>query len=214
MENRTIQNSDTIDLRELFQTIAKRKKLIAFITLLFVLLAGLYLYTAKPVYQVKAMIEIGKLQAGTKDETPLDRVGDIKQKLEYIYGVKSKKKRTYPKVKSINTNKQSKSILSIVVEGYSNKEAFQFIETIVQNIETTYKTKVDTFIDTQKELIALTNNDIKTAQENLKQLQDSLKDYNQKIMNLSTQDAALAGIYTIQISQNQERAQELQSSIS
>ena len=40
-----------------------------------------------------------------------------------------------------------------------------------------------------------------------------LGNYNQKIMNLSAQDAALAGIYTIQISQNQTRAQGLQSRI-
>jgi len=214
VEETHYRNTDVIDLRELVLVIKKRKKLIVFISLLFVLLAGVYVYTTKPVYQVKAMVEIGKLEAGTTKETPIDNIGDIKQKLEYIYGVNSKKKQIYPKVKAISIGKKSKSVFSVLVEGHSNGDAISFIKTIVSKIETNYKTKVSTFINTQKELISLTNDDIQTAKDNLKKLQNTLENYNQKILNLSQKDAALAGIYTIQISQNQAQAQGLQSHIS
>lgn len=214
MNNKTVQfATDTIDLRELFQTLKRRKKIISLITLLLTSLAIIYVWTTKPVYEVKAMIEIGKLESGTKDEKLLDNLGDIKQKLEYIYGVKSKKKRVYPKVKSISLNKQAKSIFTITVEGYSNDEAIELIKKLVKNIEKEYQDKIDTYIKTKKKLIALTIENIKTTKQNLIKIEKTLDNYSQKIMNITAKDAALAGIYTIQISQNQKQAQSLLSKI-
>jgi len=212
--NVTMHADDTIDLRKLFSTLQKRKKLIFSITALFMLLALVYIFVTKPVYQVQAMIEVGKVNVGTKDETVLDNIADIKQKLEYIYGVKSKQAMRLPKVKSISVNKQAKSVFSVLVEGHSNEEAVTFIEGIVKKVEKEYEEQVHTFMHTQKELILLTQEDIKTAQENFIKIQKTLENYSQKIMNLSTEDAALAGIYTIQISQNQTQAQSLQALVS
>ncbi len=215
MNNQTVQlQENTIDLSELFQTLKRRKKMILLITLLVTLLAAVYAWTAKPVYEVKAMIEVGKLEAGTKDEKSLDNVADIKQKLEYIYGVKSKKKKHYPKVKSIGLNKQAKGVFTVTVEGHSNEEAIALVEKIIQKIEKEYQEKIDTYVNSKKELIALTREDIETAKQNLEKIEKTLDNYSQKIMNITAEDAALAGIYTIQISQNQKTIQSLQARIS
>ena len=215
MEKRQELHNDVIDLKELFSIVAKRKNLIYSITMLITLFAIVYAYIlAKPVYQVKAMVEVGKISAGTKDESTLDDVEDLKQKFEYMYGVKSKKKRDYPLVKSIVVGKGSKSVFSVIVEGRNNKEAIAFINKIIQEVENEYIEKINTYITTQKDLIALTQADINDTAKNLNNMEKSLKNYNQKIMNLSAEDAALAGIYTIQISQNQSRAEGLQSRIS
>ena len=214
---KSTQNIDNnvIDLKELFAIVSKKKKLIYSTTAFVTLLAIIYAYMlAKPIYQVQAMVETGKIYAGTKYESTLDDIVDLKQKLEYLYGTKSKKKRSYPRVKSFTVAKNSKSIFSIAVEGYSNEEAIAYIDKIIQKIETNYAKKVSTYISTQKELISLTQLDITDTTENLLNTQKTLAGYNQKIMNLSTQDAALAGIYTIQISQNQTRLQETQSLLS
>ena len=214
MNNQTVQLAeDTIDLRELFQTLKRRKKIILLTTLLVTLLASVYAWTAKPVYEVKAMIEIGKLEAGTKNEKSLDNVADIQQKLEYIYGVKSKKKSVYPKVKAIGLNKQAKGAFTVTVEGHSNEEAIALVEKIVQKIEKDDKEKINTYVNTKKELITLATKDIKTAKQNLERIEKTLDDYSQKIMSITEKDAALAGIYTIQISQNQTRIQALQARI-
>jgi len=206
---------DTIDLRELLQTIKKRKKLIYLITGAITVLAILYAFVlAKPIYEVKAMIEIGKIGAGTKDETPLDDIRDTKQKLEYLYGVHSKKKSNYPKLKAITVPKNSQSIFSITVAGRDNSSATSYINKIVQQVEKNYADKVQSYTSTQKELISLTEEDIVVSEKNLQEIQDSLKNYHEKILNLSEKDAALAGIYTIQVSQNQSRLQGLQSRIS
>ena len=215
MEKKQEIQNDVIDLKELFAVIAKRKKLIYTITILVTLLAIVYAYMfTKPVYQVQAMVEIGKIDAGTKDESTLDDIVDLKQKFEYLYGTKSKKARNHPRVKSISVAKNSKSIFSIAVEGRSNEEAVTLIDSIVKKVEMDYADKVNGYVETKKELISLTQTDIRDTSENLSKLQKTLENYNQKVMNLSTQDAALAGIYTIQISQNQERAQKLQSLVS
>lgn len=215
MNNEQQNNTEIIDLKELFYILKKRKKIIYLFTVLVTLFAIIYaFFLAKPVYDVRAMIEIGKMDAGTKDETPLDNLGDVKQKLVYLYGVNSKKKREYPRVKSITIPKKSKSIFSITVEGRDNESAISHIDKLVHKLESDYAEKIKTYIDTQKELITLTQYDILMSQKNLDDIQKTLKDYNKKILNITEKDAALAGLYTIQISQNQSRLQEIQSRIS
>jgi len=208
-------NNETIDLRELLMTLKKNKKLIYSITGVITALAVLYAFVlAKPVYEVKTMIELGKIEAGTKDEKTLDNLVDVKQKLEYIYGVKSKEKRALPRVKSIAIAKNSKGIFSIMVEGRDNDSAIKRIKEVVQKLENDYVQKIKTYIDTKKELIALTQKDIKESQNNLIDIEKTLKNYHQKVLNITEKDAALAGLYTIQISQNQARLQGIQSRIS
>jgi len=210
IQNAQMMENDTIDLKELFKTLKKRKKMILLITLVVTLLSIFYAYfIAKPVYQVQAMIEIGKL-----GDKPLANIQDIQHKLEYIYGVRSKKKRILPRVKAISVAKKTKNVFSVAVEGYSNDDAIKFTEGIVHKVEKEYKDQIDTYIHAQKELIALTQNDIKVTKENLKKIQQTLENYNQEIMNITTADAALAGIYIIQISQNQTQVQSLQARIS
>ena len=209
------KDEDEIDLKELFYTIKQRKNLILGITSIMTLLAIVYAFMfAKQVYEVKAMIEIGKLDSGTKDEIPLADINDVKQKLEYLYGVNSKKKRAYPRVKAISVAKKSKSIFAVVVEGRDNQSAQKRIDEVVNALENAYAQKIKTYIDTKNELISLTQNDITTSQKNLKDTAGTLKDYTTKMLNITEKDAALAGLYTIQISQNQLRVQSLQARIS
>ncbi len=62
MQNETqcIQE-DTIDLRELWAVLVRRKKLIWGVTAVVMLLALVYAFTAKPVYQGSALVEIGEV---------------------------------------------------------------------------------------------------------------------------------------------------------
>ena len=215
MQNEQQNNTDIIDLRELFYTLKKRKKIIYIFTLLITLLAIIYaFFLAKPVYNVSAMIEIGKMNASTKNETPIDNLQDVKQKLEHLYGVSSKKKREYPRVKSITVPKKSKSIFFIIVEGRDNESTIEHIDEVVHKLENDYTEKIKTYMDTQKELLALIQYDILMNQKSLDDIQETLKNYEKKILNITEKDAALAGLYTIQISQNQSRFQGIQSRIS
>ena len=215
MESIKYEQKNTIDLLELFKFIKERKKILYLVTGFITAVTFFYIFLfAKPIYEVKAMIEIGKIGTGTKEETPLDTTIDIKQKLEYLHGVHSKKNKTFPKLKTIIISKNSKNIFSIIVQGRDNTSASKYINDIVHQIENDYTNKLKSYVHTQKELIQLTKHDIQVNEENLKQIQKTFQNYSKKILNLTKKDAALAGIYTIQISQNQVQQQELQSMLS
>ncbi len=202
---------DTIDLRELFSVLRKRKKLIWSITGILTLLAIVYvLFIARPVYEVKTMIEVGQI-----DAKPIDDVNDIKQKLSYEYRVNVKDKNIkLPRVKAISVPKKSQSIISLIIHGYSNEEATKYIQTVIKKIESQYKEKTDAYMKNQKELIKLIQNDIDINTKNYEAMKKDLDAYSQRIILLKSKDAALAGIYVLQIGQKQTQLIELQKYIS
>ena len=212
MENNTQYiEEDKIDLRELFSVLKKRKKLIWSVTGVLTVLAIVYaFFIAKPVYEVKTMIEVGQI-----DSKPIDNINNIQQKLSYEYQVNVKgKKIELPRVKSISVPKKSNSILSINIHGYSNEEAVKYIQTVIDKIETQYKEKTDAYTDSQKELIKLTQEDIKENSSSLVKMKKELDTYSQKIVSLKSEDAALAGIYALQIGQKQTQLQDIMKYIS
>ncbi|PTB83392.1 hypothetical protein C9926_03160 [Sulfurovum lithotrophicum] len=215
MNQKDYIDGDIIDLRELIHTIGKSKKLIIFVTAIITLLAIVYAYIlAKPIYEVKAMVEIGKINAGTKEEMPLDDLQDVKQKLSYLYGVSSKKKKAFPRVKTISVPKKSNSFIYITVESKDNASAINYINTVTQKLEQDYTKKINAHINTQKELLKLTQKDISVTQKSLSDAELLLKDYAQKILDITQKDAALAGLYSMQINDIKSRIHELQSYIS
>ena len=211
MQNNTqyIQE-DKIDLKELFAVLKRRKKLIWSVTALLTLLARVYVFVAKPVYEVKTMIEVGQI-----DAKPIDNVNDIKQKLSYKYQVNVKgKKIELPRVKTISVPKKSDRILSLIIHSNNNEEGIKYIQTVINKIETQYKEKTDAYTNSQKELITLTREDIKENTASLTQMKKELDKYSQKIVSLKSEDAALAGIYALQIGQKQTQLQNLKKYIS
>jgi len=198
---------------ELFSIVKRRKKLIWSATALFTLLAVVYIFITKPVYEVKTMIELGQI-----DAKPIDDVNDIKEKLAYEYQVNVKGKAiALPRVKTISVPRDSLSILSITIHGNSNEEATEYIQSVINKIETQYKEKTDAYLNSQKELIKLTQEDIIENSRSLKKIKKELDTYSQKIISLKSEDAALAGIYALQIGQigqNQTKLLEIQKYIS
>jgi len=99
LENRTqCIEEDTIDLRELWATLIKRKRLILVVTSLITLLAFVYaFFIAKPVYSGSALIEVGEviennvaLSSQASKPTfilPLDNVYDLKDIVTTAQGV-------------------------------------------------------------------------------------------------------------------------------
>ncbi|MDQ7047914.1 MAG: Wzz/FepE/Etk N-terminal domain-containing protein [Sulfurovum sp.] len=212
MQNNTQYiEEDKIDLRELFSVLKRRKKLLWGVTILLTILAVIYaFFIAKPVYEVKAMIEVG--QIGAK---PIDDIYNIQQKLSYEYQVNVKNKKIeLPRVKTISVPKKSSNILSITIHGYSNEEAIKYIQTVITKIETQYKEKTDAYVNNKQELILLVQEDIKENTMSLIQMKKDLDTYSQKIILLKSEDAALAGIYALQIAQKQTELQNLKKYLS
>ncbi len=213
MQNNTQQciEDDTIDLKELFLILKKRKKTIVAITGIITIAAVIYaLFIAKPVYEVKTMIEVGQI-----NEKPTDDVNAIKQKLSYEYQVNVKgKKIPLPRVKAISVPKGSKTILALTIHSNTNEEGIAYIQQVIKKIEKQYQVKTDAYVDSQKELMALTQEDIKDSIKNLEKMEKELEEYSRRIVSLKSEDAALAGIYALQIGQKQTELQKLKNYIS
>jgi len=211
ISNNHCAEDDVIDLRELVEVIRKRKKIIFLITVIITALAVVYAFwIAKPVYGAKAMIEIGQI-----DTEPIDDIKNIQEKLIYEYHVNNRgKKLRFPRVTAITVPKGSNRLISIATQGYSNDDASRYIQTVTKKIEADYKKKTDAYIANQKKMIALVQQDIRDNTESLKKMQQELDSYGQKIISLKREDAALAGIYALQIGQKQTEVQRLKRYIS
>lgn len=204
-------DEETIDLRELLAIITKRKKLIAIFTGLITLVAVIYaFFLAKPVYETKAMLEIGKI-----DTKPIDDIQNIRQKLLYEYQVNATGKMVpLPRVVSINVPKGSRTILGLTIHAHSNQEGKAFIQTVIHKIEREYQEKTEAYIKGQKKFIQLIQKEIDDNTKSLAALKKELHDYSERIISLKAEDAALAGIFALQIGQKQSQLQELKKYIS
>ncbi len=210
MQNNTQHTEDKIELKELFAILKSYKKLIAGVTVLFILFALTYIYfIAKPVYAVKTMIEVGQIEG-----KPIDNVNDIQQKLAYEYRINIKENKIkFPRVETINVANKSKNIIFMTIYGHSNEEAVKYIQTVIRKIETDYKEKTDAYTNSQKKLIKFTQENIKKNRINLIEIEKELNNYNQEIISLKSKDIPLTGIFTLQIGLKQTELQNLKTHI-
>jgi len=200
---------DVIDLRELYMVLRKRKKMIIVITILITALAALYAYViAKPVYEAKAMIQLGEI-----DGEPIEKLGDVKAKLSYRYKINDPKMKL-PKIKTIAIPKNSKSVLALTSYGHSQEDAVKTMDKTVSEIKKEYKNKTDIYVNNQRALIRQTDADIKQYEKTLHDMEKKIVDYTNKIITLKHEDAALAGIYAMQIGQKQQELVRLTQYIS
>ncbi len=134
---------DEIDLRELFNTILRRKKLIIIMTTLITLLAGIYAFMKTPIYEVKSNIKLGFI--GDK------LIGDpasLVKTLNVVYNVEDTidaKEGFTAKVSSISSNKKISNFIQIVTEGISNKKALELNKEILLAINEKYAKRIEQY---------------------------------------------------------------------
>ena len=190
---------DTIDLRELWAVLRKRKRLIWFITGVVTLAALAYVLLVRPVYEVKGVVELAQI-----DKKAVQNANDLRQKLSFIYGVNTKgKKREYPIVQAITLPKKSKNLLIVTARGYNNASAKKKLENVIDYLSKVQNKEIDIYMQTQKKRLALTVDDLKRNQQLVLQIKEDLKNYQKKLLSISKQSAALAGIYSIEIGKKQ-----------
>ena len=157
---------DEIDLRELFGVIKKRKKIIIAVTVIFVLLASIYVILAKPIYEARATIQIGKWlnkneKTGLLVSQYFDNVKNLKQYLDIKYDTSGKyrDKNATGYIKSITIAKRnaSKAFLSITAYAHNNNEAIKSIQKPIDYILRQDKAYYDTIIENKKRTLKQLN---------------------------------------------------------
>jgi uncharacterized protein involved in exopolysaccharide biosynthesis len=201
---------ETINLRELLLVLKKRKVLISIVTSLFTLLALGYVFTAKPVYEVKAVVELAQI-----NKQPVHPTETLKQKIDTIFEVAIKdKKVAFPVVSSVKIPKNTENILVLQAQGYDNDSAKVKLQEVISYLSKMQVKELENYTKEQKQRLSLVESDIAQNKKFIEKIRNEIGHYEQKLLNISKQDAALAGIYAIQLGKKQTELNSIINKIS
>ncbi len=162
---------DEIDLRELWQTVRKRKRIVFITVVLFLTAAFLYILLSKPVYQAKATIEIGKelvkTNGGTLVARYFDNANNIKRYIDVKYDTagKYRKKGSTAYIEKVSIDKKAAGFLTITALGQNNASAVKMLQKPINEIYTKHiaimksilENKIDAIDDIKQQINYDTN---------------------------------------------------------
>ena len=203
-ENRCIQE-DEIDLKELFKTIWAKKIFIVIFTLVVTILAGFYAYSKTPIYEAKALLEIGEYK-----KNPVDDAVALEKKLSTIFiDMEKNLKDKTSEISNISVVKGLKNFLEIKSESTSNEEAKNEILKVLTFVQNEHEKILDD-VKKQKEMelrnidlqiddiksksVALIDKKIENNIKNLKSLEEQLKQIDENLKKIDTLNPSLAAL--------------------
>ena len=203
-ENKPLEE-DEIDLKELFKTIWAKKIFIVIFTLVVTILAGFYAYSKTPIYEAKALLEIGEYK-----KNPVDNAVALEKKLSTIFiDMEKNLKDKTSQISNISVVKGLKNFLEIKSESTSNEEAKNEILKVLTFVQNEHEKILDD-VKKQKEMelrnIDLQISDIKSKSvdlidkkienniKNLKSLEEQLKQIDENLKKIDTLNPSLAAL--------------------
>ena len=215
MQEKYLQE-DEIDLRELFKTILDKKVFIVIFTLVITILAAIYAYNKTPIYEAKALVEIGEYKqnnpiSGTGiTKTSIDDAAILEKKLTTLYVdmLKNIDDRT-SEITSIALAKGLKNFLEIKSEATSNEEAKNEILKVLTFVQGEHEKILDD-VKKQKEMelrnidlqisdiksrtVALIDKKLENSAKTLENLQEQLKLVDENLKKIDTLNPSLAAL--------------------
>jgi len=177
---------DEIDLKEIIKTLIRYKKFILIFTFTITILAGIYAFLKKPIYETKTSLQIGYL-LNYSDFNKIYFLDPIATKI-YI-------KNTYPAVE-ISNPERIKDIYNLKILGFSNKDNVKYINKILKDLKNKESKKVLLFKKNIEKKIKI------IKEENIR-LTKELNNFNQKLS--FTKDPKLYAIILNNISEIQNK---------
>ena len=147
--------SDEIDLFELSKKVWVYKKYIFLTTASVSLVAGLYAFTATPLYKATALVETGYYKNDNGEETLVANTADNVQKLtiKYIDLLKDVEGLDY-KVEKISEVKNNKKFFDVEVVAKSNDIAIRQISKMVDDLASEHQDAINAYIELKKVQLA------------------------------------------------------------
>lgn len=188
MQNKKQIIEDEIDLRELFKTIFEKKYFILSFTLIITILAIVYVKIKTPIYQAKAVIEIGSYKTETNEIKLVDDVNEFSKKLSTIFiDLRKNDREKEFEITNISISKGTKNYIEISSEATSNELAIKGINSVLSFT----KNEHDKFLDDIKEKnrieILYIDNSIKNLQEQVLNIDKKIELYEKNLINLEEQ---------------------------
>ena len=149
-------DSDEIDLRELWKTLMRRKFVVLGITVLAVLAALVYVFTAQPVYTSKAVVGIGNYPVtdsnGNIKIQVLDKSDNLVQYINTRYGV------------SASIQDKKADFISLSANGSSPEAAREKVSTVVEDILARHQMNYDSIAESSATAMKLMEKQIEYYQ--------------------------------------------------
>ncbi|QKE28139.1 putative chain length determinant protein, Wzz family [Arcobacter acticola] len=209
---------EEIDLRDLFKTIWDRRIFILVFTLVVTLLAIVYVSIKTPIYEVKALLEIGSYkteivneQGQTTIETKnLDDANELSKKLSMIFiDLKENEKDKEFEITKINLSKGLKNFIEVSSESTSNdlgikglNEIVTYTKAIHSKLLKDVKEKNDLEIknidllisNIQTDKIVNINKKIELYDQNIINLEEQMKSVIETLKNMNTLDYSITAL--------------------
>jgi LPS O-antigen subunit length determinant protein (WzzB/FepE family) len=152
---------DEIDLKELLLTLYKNKKLIAAVTFAFTLAGIAYAFIKEPVYEVKAVLEVG----GYKTSGAVNFVENPQNMIKRI------ELENPESIEGISLLKGTQNLVEIVTHAKSNEAGIETLKNIVDSVQKVHNGEIQNY----KELMGIKINNLKQQRELLEQKQNQFE---------------------------------------
>ena len=208
-ENKPLEE-DEIDLKELFKTIWAKKIFIVIFTLVVTILAGFYAYSKTPIYEAKALLEIGEYKINNTTKNSVDDASVITRKLTTLFiDMEKNLKDKTSQISNISVVKGLKNFLEIKSESTSNEEAKNEILKVLTFVQNEHEKILDD-VKKQKEMelrnidlqisdiksksVALIDKKIENNIKNLKSLEEQLKQVDENLKKIDSLNPSLTAL--------------------
>ena len=208
-ENNPLEE-DEIDLKELFKTIWAKKIFIVIFTLVVTILAGFYAYSKTPIYEAKALVEIGEYKINNTTKNSVDDASTLEKKLSTLFvDMEKNLKDKTSEISNISVVIGLKNFLEIKSESTSNEEAKNEILKVLTFVQNEHEKILDD-VKKQKEMelrnidlqisdiksksVALIDKKIENNIKNLKNLEEQLKQVDENLKKIDSLNPSLAAL--------------------
>ncbi|MCF6201512.1 MAG: Wzz/FepE/Etk N-terminal domain-containing protein [Hydrogenimonas sp.] len=152
---------DEIDLREIIKVLKRRKRTILIFALVSLMAAAAYLLFAKPIFEAKATVQIGKELVKNEDGTYIARLFDnansVKQYLDIKYDTagKYRDKNASAYISAVQVPKKGASgeFFTVTALGFDNKVAVDMLQKALDDIFLKHRLYFDSVIEQKKSAV-------------------------------------------------------------
>lgn len=188
MQNKEQIIEDEIDLRELFKTIVEKKYFILVFTLIITILAIVYVKIKTPIYEAKAVIEIGSYKTETNEVKVVDNLNEFSKKLSTIFiDLRKNDREKESEITNISISKGMKNYIEIVSEAISNDLAIKEINSVLSFTKDEHGKFLNDVKEKNRIEISNIDNSIKNLQEQVLNIDRKIELYEKNVINLEEQ---------------------------
>ena len=191
-------SEDEIDLKELFITLWNKKIFISVFTTVITILAIYFAFSKTPVFEVKAILEIGSIHNNNNNRTLLENTSSIINKINIIYNINASKDNG-SKLHSIKLLKGTKDLIEITVYSTVNVNAEKMVNEIINSIKAKHKIKIKNYKDLLSSKYDNSNREYDRLKNELKSISTDILEKESLIIELLKTSTAVAAVYSINL---------------